>query len=571
MTQKPPKPPTIEEQQHKQTAQHILHNQNPIKYILDTYNQIHVGDREIGELLTLSIITQTIRNSEGLQPKLSGESGKGKTDACKTIAHLTPEDTVINTSLSAKALYYLQLQKGKVVFSDDVNMSEDLETVLKQSTSNFQSTTIHTTVTKNRDIITLTIPPRMVWWLTSVDDNLSIEGLNRQIGVGIDDTPEQDLKVLEHQQILAAIGQEKYPETTEVQVCREIFKDLLSHEWTIIIPYAPAIEWRNPQNRRNFLIFLDLIKAYTAANYKQRIQLDTHTLVADLGDYEAAKKLYLGRAENQALKLTDSELKIIRLLTHGGEWTSKDLQKHLNISKGRVSQILNGKNGKSGLLSKVSQLVEEDVIDTEGEYRRVKKKVYKLIGNSGGLFWESFDRVLDLNENHEVYKAYIAAMKGKLSEECLQGLHSIYPQFTQVFTTINNIIYNNKYDSSEHNLTQKNTQNIIEFTPNQKNEEKHNSSIFVPEKRVKKVNSISGDPIEELTHGVNRSPQTHPIAKTGVNTPPDSENIQLTQQEKMKYYHQHNWQTPNELANDLNITHEEAETIIKKYKENPPR
>ena len=65
-------------------ARRILKTGNPIEYILDTFNTIHVEDRQTGEILALSVGSACIENCAGLHPKLSGESGKGKSHSCKT-------------------------------------------------------------------------------------------------------------------------------------------------------------------------------------------------------------------------------------------------------------------------------------------------------------------------------------------------------------------------------------------------------------------------------------------------------------------------------------------------------
>ncbi|HQB07513.1 MAG TPA: hypothetical protein PK712_06615, partial [Rectinema sp.] len=62
----------------KAEALDILKNGDPVEYILNVYSRLHVGDIQIGKVLLLSIANQSVLNSEGLQPKLSGASGKGK-------------------------------------------------------------------------------------------------------------------------------------------------------------------------------------------------------------------------------------------------------------------------------------------------------------------------------------------------------------------------------------------------------------------------------------------------------------------------------------------------------------
>jgi hypothetical protein len=84
---------------------------------------MHIGDVNLARSLLVSIGIQSVLNSEGIHPKVNGESGKGNTHCCKAMAHLLPEEYPIETTLSDKAIYYMNLRPGSVVFSDDVNLS----------------------------------------------------------------------------------------------------------------------------------------------------------------------------------------------------------------------------------------------------------------------------------------------------------------------------------------------------------------------------------------------------------------------------------------------------------------
>jgi len=97
----------IEDPAIKKKALDILRYGDPVEYILNVYSRLHVGDVQIGKVLLLSIANQSVLNSEGLQPKLSGASGKGKTHAAKVMFHLIPDvGYKLEGSLSAKSMYY---------------------------------------------------------------------------------------------------------------------------------------------------------------------------------------------------------------------------------------------------------------------------------------------------------------------------------------------------------------------------------------------------------------------------------------------------------------------------------
>lgn len=82
----------------KAKAIDILKNGKPIEFFLDAYNKIHVGDRDLGHLLMYCTGSQLNKTSNGLHPKLSGESGMGKSDAVETFLHCLPKCAYIKTS-----------------------------------------------------------------------------------------------------------------------------------------------------------------------------------------------------------------------------------------------------------------------------------------------------------------------------------------------------------------------------------------------------------------------------------------------------------------------------------------
>ena len=366
-------------------AEDVLKNGDPIKYILDTFNKIHVGDRRIAELLTLSVGSTCVRNCAGIHPKMSGASGKGKSHAGKTMIHLLPTKYVLHTSLSGKALYYHKINPGTIVFSDDVRLSEDLETLIKQATGDFQLGVDHMTVDVNRTGKTLTVPPRIVWWLASVDDELDMQTLNRQVGVGVDDSTETDVMVLDHQLDLAVSGEPEFPENKEVAVCREIYDVIKQLFAQVAIPYAKRIVWRGGGNRRNAPIFLDMIKVYALFNYKQRqvnepVDGSPYTIFASEEDFRNAASLYQDRAQTQTTKLTADELKIVDFLATAGPSDVNVISRAVSLPYQTTRNLLLGRNGgNGGLLGKVNGLEVSDMVrETDGGNRRTKE--YALVG-----------------------------------------------------------------------------------------------------------------------------------------------------------------------------------------------
>jgi hypothetical protein len=350
----------IEDPVIKAKALDIMENGDPIGYILAAYKRLHVGDEAIGIVLLLSIANQSVLNSEGIQPKLSGPSGKGKTHAAKAMYHLIPDvGYKLEGSLSAKSMYYHpDLKAGTVIFSDDIKMNPDLEDTLKRAMSNFQRPTIHRTVTKE-GYAELEIPERIAWWLTSVDSPFSDELLNRLFGLDVDDSVDQDVAVTKQQLERAKHGDVALPEDEDVKVCRAIIHLVKKRLFTVIILYSDYIVWNGTGDRRNLPRFLDLIRGFAVMRFMQRPEVFEGDILADLRDFTDAKALYEQGIAGLNTKLTKTELRLVTWMTGKKPLAINDIVKEYTKPNGgqytteAIRKVLEGKRDGKGLIEKV--------------------------------------------------------------------------------------------------------------------------------------------------------------------------------------------------------------------------
>lgn len=380
-------------------SKRILKTGNPIKYILDTFNTIHIGDRRTGEVLVISVGSTCIENCAGIHPNLSGDSGKGKSHSCKTMIHLIPEEYVLNTSLSTKAMFYIPMEDGMVIFSDDIDLSSDLESIIKRSTSEFQQGIEHITVDKMKSK-TLRMPKRIAWWLAAVDNGLDMQTLNRQVGVSVDCSVETDRMVREQQLRSAGTGEPEYPDMFEVRVCREIYRTIKHLFVRVVIPFYDRIEWHGEQNRRNLPIFLDMIKVYALFNYQQREHRlaidDVCEIIANEDDYRHASELYISRAETQTNKLTDNEQKIVDFLGSYGTADINKIKESTGLAYNTARSLLLGRKDRNtgGLLGKVKELQVSDVV-REDDGGHVRCKEFTLVRHNR---LESYGNIVSLRD-----------------------------------------------------------------------------------------------------------------------------------------------------------------------------
>lgn len=344
----------------KAEALDILKNGDPVEYILNVYSRLHVGDIQIGKVLLLSIANQSVLNSEGLQPKLSGASGKGKTHAAKAMFHLIPDvGYKLEGSLSAKSMYYFpDLKPGTVIFSDDIRINADLEDTLKRAMSNFQQPTLHSTIIRE-SYAELEIPKRIAWWLTSVENPYGDELLNRLFGLDVDDSVDQDEAVTKQQLERAKYGDVALPEDDDVKVCRAIINEVKKKLFKVIIPYSDYIVWKGAGDRRNLPRFLDLIKGFAALRFMQRTEIFDDEILASLKDFEDAKALYEQGKTGLATKLTKAEQRLVGWMVGKGPLSINDIVKeYLKPNGGQytseaIRKMLEGKRDGKGLTDKV--------------------------------------------------------------------------------------------------------------------------------------------------------------------------------------------------------------------------
>lgn len=370
----------------------ILEKGDPWKFIQETWQKYHIGDEIVGELCACSFASTHLTNSQGVQLKPSGASGKGKSDALDDFAELIPAHRVFRGSMSGMAAYYKnELRPGTVFLLDDtdLNRTEGLKNTIKRATTNFQQKTKHSTVVKGKGI-ELEIPERCVWWISSVsgvdDDQIG----NRFIPVDVDTSSNQDSKVHEWQTENHLFG--TLPDSDDdVQVCRAMYHLLGRELYKITIPFIKCIKWTNKENRRNWLMFIDIVMGITFHYIKQREKVgDSHW--ATVEDCEKAISIYKVIAERNATKLTAQELKVMRWWSMSAERNRpierKDITDLLNVSARAAINILEGRNGKGGLLAKVPGIRQEltairSETNSSGKSTTTHKLLYYYDGSFG--------------------------------------------------------------------------------------------------------------------------------------------------------------------------------------------
>jgi hypothetical protein len=345
----------------------VLEHGDPATLMLTAFAQEHVGDEILARCMILSMASQAVKNSDGLHVSVTGDSGKGKTHAFRKMMRQVPDRYKVKGTVSNKALYYMKdLQPRTVLMSDDTELSDGIQEILKSATSNFHEPITHTTVTKDLTSRVCTIPERCVWWIAKKEGTGDDQVMNRMLTCWIDESAEQDARVLAAKQEKEEQDPDTFTdESHELAICREIWEILHEQMIWVIIPYSRQIRFQRISNRRNPDMLYDLIKSHAALFFRQRQQKTgedgTLCVYADEVDFTAATEVFTllnGTAGGQESKMTKKESDLLAIIEKANlaEFTIQDLQRLTGGSYLSIYRMIKGYDSRgknyTGLLEK---------------------------------------------------------------------------------------------------------------------------------------------------------------------------------------------------------------------------
>lgn len=448
-------------------ANMLLDKGDPFNFILDTWNEKHIGDTLIGQTALMSLACSNILNTKGIHPKPSGKSGAGKSDALTSMLFLVPENRYLIGSLSGKSLFYDdELAPGCIICNDDQKLNDDLIDTIKQSTSKYQDRTEHRTVKKQEKAV-FSIPERVTFWLAGVDGLDDEQMGNRFINVDVDESKNQDERVYQRQVDEEYSTANDNDVTDRVLVCRAIFDLIGEDTHNIKVPFTDSIEWFNKENRRNFPMFKDMIRSVALFKYRQR-EHQGNVIIATVEDFNNTKKIYQHLGEKNATNLTDNELKIMRYMEATGEAEIKDIGKYMICSDTTARNYMHGrdKNVDGGLLAKVPGLhmeqVSTSIKEDDDTTKNTRRNIYVCETKKFNLDSYGDVVVIDEAKAEEEYSRAVVALTHLTSETPLKHPTLTFKKVVKplLVDVIKNNIDNNRIMTGNHTHTTHNTPDI---------------------------------------------------------------------------------------------------------------
>jgi energy-coupling factor transporter ATP-binding protein EcfA2 len=230
-----------------------------------------------------------------------GSSGAGKTHLQESVARLVPEeDKIENTSLTSLALYYFGRHdlRNKLILIEDLDGASDAYYVIRELMSKqkvVRTVPVKNTKGETKSVQLVVEGPVTIAGCTT-KESIYEDNANRSFLIYIDESKEQDGKIMEHQRKLSA-GK---VDTTEQQKTINAFQNMQRMLQAVQIrnPFAESLKipeevFKPRRTNAHYLAFIELITFYH--QYQREKKYDTETgeefIETSLEDIAEANKL----------------------------------------------------------------------------------------------------------------------------------------------------------------------------------------------------------------------------------------------------------------------------------------
>ncbi len=288
-----------------------IFNDDPIKFLLDVAERVHIGDRDSIETLLLSLISAHPSLNTKLNIALSGDSDVGKTHLGITCLNMAPaEYRYETTKITPKVLYYEAIgntDKGippysfynKTIFLDDI-ADNDKEIIKHIANTSSKPPSFTTLINQVPHKIMFDYAP--VIWTTRVDLIDDVQVYRRFYNLEIQGSPD----VLGH--IFETECNNLAPEETEDWlISRALMTIVMSAPLKVKIP---DFDYGFINKNSDLKFLLAIIKSIAKINaLKNEVKDDT--VLASKADITEGVRLYRNNLVQQC-KISRNALKILK-------------------------------------------------------------------------------------------------------------------------------------------------------------------------------------------------------------------------------------------------------------------
>ncbi len=284
----------------KETATKFLKSKDLLKKTNELIGQSGVIGEETNRLLMYLIFTSR-KTANPLHCISLGSSGVGKTHLQSKVAELIPEEDKIEiTVLSANAFYYFNRTelRNKLILIEDLDGAESVLYPLRelQSKRRITKTVVHKDAKGTTKTIHLTVEGPVSVSGCTTQESIYEDNSNRNFLLYIDESSEQDKKVMHYQRLLSAGKVNKDDEFMAARFLRDVQRILKPIR--VINPYAEFLElpqsvFKPRRTNSHYLQFIEAITFYKQLQRKRKYdeQSGEEYIETTIEDIEEANQL----------------------------------------------------------------------------------------------------------------------------------------------------------------------------------------------------------------------------------------------------------------------------------------
>jgi hypothetical protein len=284
----------------KDQAIKFLKNKN----LLEKTNELIGKSGVIGEInnrLLMYLIFTSRKTKNPLHAISLGSSGTGKTHLQSKVSELMPnEDKIEITVLSANAFYYFNRTElaNKLILIEDLDGAQSVLYPLRelQSKKRITKTVVHKNNKGESKTIHLTVEGPVCVAGCTTQESIYEDNSNRSFLLYIDESQEQDIKIMNYQRLLSAgkIDSDTEHETQEfLQNVQRILKPI-----KVINPFAEFLElpqsvFKPRRTNSHYLQFIEAITFYKQYQREEQANKETGEIYIEttIEDIEEANEL----------------------------------------------------------------------------------------------------------------------------------------------------------------------------------------------------------------------------------------------------------------------------------------
>ncbi|CAD0225803.1 hypothetical protein [Chryseobacterium sp. JV274] len=379
-------------------SQTFLQSENLLERTNELIGESGMIGEEINRLIMYLIFTSRKRDHP-LHVVSLGSSGTGKTHLQESIGNLIPEEEKLEiTTLSENAFYYFGQQELK----NKLILIEDLDGVLQalyplrelQSKKKISKTIAFKNSKGETKSIPITVEGPVCVAGCTTQESIYEDNANRSFLLYLDESPEQDERIMEYQRKLSA-GR---IDTTHKQNAIRILQNSqrLLENIKVINPYAEYLQLpkeilKPRRTNAHYLQFIEVVTYYSQYQRERKVDQSTgeeyiETTIEDIKNANQLLKevlirksdLLTGNSRNQLEKFKDS------LENLGHSFTNLQLRYILKVTKTTAQRYLNQWQ-EIGLIKKMqnkeTQTYYYQLID-ENEYRNLEASINEVMENA---------------------------------------------------------------------------------------------------------------------------------------------------------------------------------------------